>query len=73
MDKKTLEKLKRLREVLSTLSYRRKGRLSLNYRQYKLQRKMFEKLSWTLFEEIILPYNTRKRLHKEIRELMKEA
>ena len=74
MDKKRLETLKRLKEILFEISmngYANK-RLKLKYKQFKHFRKMIENLSNTLYKECILDYEVRKKFKKEIREMIKE-
>lgn len=72
MDRKRLETLKRLREILFAMGLTQHHRLGLSYKQYRTHRKILDRLSVTLFETCILDYETRKQMKKEIRELLKE-
>ncbi len=74
MDKKTLEVLNRLKEILFTISLEgfAGNRFKISYKQNRSLRNLMENLSDTLYEKCILNYETRKKMHKEIRILLKE-
>ena len=71
MDKKTLDKLKRLREILFAMGITYYP-IVPTYRQQKTHKKILESLSQTLYFECIQRYDIRKKMHKEIRDMLKE-